>query len=172
MANNRNVTLAAAVLVLAACSSNSPTEPGLPRSEVTGTYTLTTLSFDPDGSLPSYQIASRLSSNPPTLILTNLGVAQVSYLDPVTNVLSTANGTYTTTATQVRINFNSGQPYDGLLLMQRMNFDYTSPGVLSFAGTATPGVSRAALQALVPELANEQLLDPTPGTLEVVFTRQ
>ena len=45
------------------------------------------------------------------------------------------------------------------------------PGVLEYLEEAPDGVRRGRLIELVPEWADEQLLDPVPGVLQVVFTR-
>jgi hypothetical protein len=47
----------------------------------------------------------------------------------------------------------------------------TTPRRLRFDAAAPDGVNRARLIELAPALANEQLLNPVPGDLAVIFTR-
>lgn len=169
--NTAYVALGLAVAV-AACESDS-TGPTLDRAEVAGTYELTTLSFDPQGSLAEVSLAGQFAGVlEPRLILSATGDAQLLYTDPVTDLARTVDGSYTTTSTGVRISFDSGDTYAELLLPRtiRLDFDATA-GTLTFDGAAQ-GVARARLIALAPELATEQLLDPVPGDLRVVFTAE
>lgn len=157
-------------LVIGACGE-STTEPRLEISAVAGTYTMTALRFDPQGSLPESNILPVLG-DPPTLTLTSAGQAQVVMRDPVTTLVVTIQGTFQTTPTGVRVDFASQSAFRQLLLSARMEFAFSEQaGTLSFAANAPDGVSRARLVELVPALATEQLLDPTPGALTVTFTR-
>jgi hypothetical protein len=166
----RGAAFAAAFIGLAACG-DGPSEPGIEIALVTGQYTLTTLSFDPQGSLPDTNILPAIGTAP-TLTLTADRNAQVVYRDPATNLFVTVNGTFRTTPFGVRLDFEAGSGYRQLLLSRRMDLDFNqNTGTLSFTGTAPDGVQRARLIALVPGFADEQLLDPVPGTLRVVFTR-
>jgi hypothetical protein len=71
------------------------------------------------------------------------------------------------------VTFDDSSPYATLLLSRRMDFvlDTTAIRRLVFDDGAQDGVNRARLVQLEPELADEQLLNPVPGTLAVVFTR-
>lgn len=51
------------------------------------------------------------------------------------------------------------------------SFDRSTP-VLVFSGAPPDGVSRQRLVGIVQDWQQEQLLDPVPGTLRVMFTRQ
>jgi hypothetical protein len=165
----RTAGLLLAGLAIAAC--NSTTEPTVETSLVVGTYAMTTLRFDPTGSLPEVNVLPALGEAP-QLNLTAAGQAQIVFRDPVTTLVVTVNGTFRTTATGVRIEFPSESAYRQLLLSRRMDFNFSATaGTLTFAGDAPDGVQRARLIALVPAFAGEQLLDPTPGTLRVTFTR-
>jgi hypothetical protein len=165
------VLLLPALLLFGACDDGGPTEPRIDMSAVVGIYTMTQLSFDPQGSLPASDILIGLDE-PPTLELTTSGQAQVLVRDPVTSLVVTINGNYQTTTTGVRIDFPEASQFTKLLLSSRMDLTFNEQaGTLSFSGTAPDGVSRAQLVALVPSLADEQLLDPTPGVLAVRFTR-
>jgi len=156
-------------LPLAACQTSDVV--GIEVGEVTGTYTMTVLRFDPQGVLPESNVLPALGEAP-QLNLTAAGQAQISYRDPATTLLVTVPGTFVTTPTGVRISFANASPYPQLLLSQRTELTFTAAsGTLGFDGPAPDGVNRARLVQLVPTLAGEQLLDPTPGTLRVAFTR-
>lgn len=168
----RAIALTAVTAVLAACGDDSPTEPTLTRAEVSGTYDLTVLSFDPQGSLPAVNLRERLVLQNPTLQLTSGGVAQLSYRDPQTNLLVTANGTYTTTTEFVRVDFGQSGEHRALLLSREMTFSFQTAGqtTLNFESDDA-AVPRDRLLELAPEFAEEQLFDPVPGTLEATFRK-
>lgn len=155
-----------------ACGDDSPTgPPGLDRSEVAGTYGLTILSFDPQGSLAEVDLRDRLVVQDPSLQLTQDGVAQLAFRDPSTDLLVTVNGTYNTTATSVRINFGEETQHRRLLLPDAPEFTFQAGAEASLTFQSTePTVSRERLVELVPEFEDEQLLDPVPGVLEVAFS--
>lgn len=160
------------LLALGGCDSrSSPTEPGLDVELVAGLYTMTELSFNPRGSLPPVDILAVLDEVP-TLNLTPGGQAQIILRDPVTSLITPINGTHRTTARGVRIEFPNASEFRQLLLSPTLSLTLDAEaGTLSFAGTPQGGVSRERLIALVPSLAEEQLLDPTPGVLSLEFTR-
>jgi hypothetical protein len=160
------VILAAAVL--AGCGGDAS---GPSRSDVVGTYHLTQLAFDPQGILPEVDILARLGGEVPRLVLAPGGEAQLVFEDPATGLITIANGTYSTPQSGVRVDFGASTAYRNVLLSRRMTFDGGAGGTLSFQGTAPDGVERQRLVQLVPEYAGEQLLDPVPGQLTVVFTR-
>jgi hypothetical protein len=164
----------AAVFVLlgavVACE-DSATEPMLEVGAVSGLYTMTVLRFDPDGSLQEQNLLPP-TTNAAQLNLTAQEQAQIVWVNPATSLVVTVPGTYATTTTGVRVQFESGSPHAQLLLSKEMTFTYSADaGVLTFDGPAPDGVNRARLVELAPSLAGEQLLDPTPGRLRVTFTR-
>jgi len=165
------VLLLPTLLAVGACGDSGPTEPRIDQTAVLGTYTMTQLSFDPEGSLPASDILPLLAEAP-TLNLTAANQVQILMRDPVTSLIVTINGTYQTTTTGVQIDFAENSQYAQLLLPVRIDLTFNQQaGTLSFSGTAPNGVGRAQLIALVPALANEQLFDPTPGVLALRFTK-
>lgn len=165
--------LSALFLLVAGCGSSSTDPDALEPAAVAGTYALTTLTFDPQGVLPEMDVRSRIESeHRPTLALTAQGAAQVVFLDPTTELTQTVNGTFSTSSTEVEITFAQNSDYPRFLLSRRMAFTHTAgPPTLTFQGPAPDGVSRQRLVELIPEWEGEQLLNPTPGDLRVVFTR-
>jgi hypothetical protein len=166
----------AGMLALAACGTDTPAEPGIDVGQVTGTWALTQLAFDPQGVLPEADILTRLGTSP-QLIVTPARVAQLVFQDPVTHLFTTANGKVVTTTSGMRVDFDRGAGYGALLLSRQMtfelqlSFDRNTP-VLVFSGNPPDGVNRQRLVGLVQDWQDEQLLDPVPGTLRVMFTRQ
>jgi hypothetical protein len=174
-ARHTSRTLKPRALLLAvaatACGGDGGSGPSIDMQIVTGSYALTTLAFDPQGSLPETDIRAVLNTSV-QMILASSGAVQIVYQDPTSGLFTTIGGTYRTTSTGARIDFAAGSPYPSLLLSRQMNFAYDSTAhTLSFSGPSPDGVTRARLVALVPALASEQLLDPVPGTLRVTFTR-
>jgi hypothetical protein len=153
--------------VLFACGDAS----GPSRPEVAGSYLVTSLTFDPQGSLPAVDILTRLEGAVPRLVLAPAGEAQLVFEDPLTGLITTTNGAYSTPESGVRIDFGPNTAFRTVLLSRRMTFAVTVEGTLEFDAPAPDGVDRARLIDLVPEFADEQLLDPVPGQLTVVFTR-
>jgi hypothetical protein len=168
------VPLLAAAL-LAACNGESTTAPGLPSADVAGVYDLTILTFDPQGSLPEVDIKSRLGlAVQPRLFLGTNGIAQLVYQDPNTQLEVSSQGSYSTSPNTVAVIF-SDTNYVGFLLSRAMRFQFSSADstrTLSFDSLDPDGVPLARLTALVPEWADEPLIDPVPGTLHVVFTAE
>lgn len=164
--------LAAAALV-AGCDDDFGPRP--PELEVTGTYLMTALTFDPQGSLPPVDLLARLDvATRPRLVMGRNGRAQLVFENPATGLITLANVTYTgTTGGDVRIDFASGSNnlYRNVLLSARMSFHWNeAAGTLTFVGPSPDGVDRTRLLQLVPEWQGEQLFDPVPGELAVVFT--
>lgn len=161
--------LMAAALVVLACGSD-PSSPA--RTDVAGTYDLTQLRFDPQGVLPEVDLFARLGAeNLPRLVLAPAGEAQLIFRDPATGLITTTTGSYSTPEEGARIDFGSDPAFRRVFLSRRMTFIHSeSPGTLSFDAAAPEGVDRQRLLELVPEWADEQLLDPVPGRLIVVFT--
>ncbi len=169
------IATAVGLVLLLGCGGDSPTGPALPFSAVAGLYDLGALTFDPAGSLPAMNIKPRLTGVvAPQLNLSNTGTAQLVFRDPVSGEFKTAAGKYTTGDSTVTITWNDNEPYGLFLLSKRMSYQFSTSGSggvqLSFSGTSPDGVSRARLVGLVPEWQDEQLFDPVPGTLSVVFT--
>jgi hypothetical protein len=158
-------------LFVVGCGDGSPTEPpGLELSLVVGTYDLTRLSFDPQGSLPLTDVLPTLGQDNVQLILTQSRTAQVIFQDPITSLFTTLSGTFRTIENGIRLEFASNATYRQLLFSRRMDFTLSGTSLL-FDDAAPDGVSRARLLQLVTAFENEQLLDPTPGDLRVTFAR-
>lgn len=155
------------ILLLFACGDAS----GPSSDEYVGTYLVTTLTFDPQGVLPAVDILARLEGDAPRLVLAPGGQAQLVFEDPATGLITTANGTYSTPDTGVRADFGSDTAFRTVLLSRRMTFTAVGDTELTFDAAAPDGVDRQRLLQLVPEFAGEQLLDPVPGQLTIVFTR-
>jgi hypothetical protein len=163
----RPLRIILAGLMLASCGDAS----GPSRTDAAGTYMMTSLTFDAQGVLPAVDVLARLDGDVPRLVLAPAGEAQLVFEDPVTGLITTSNGAYSTPDDGVRVDFGSGTAFRSVLLSRRMTFDANSEGTLTFDATAPDGVDRDRLIELVPEIANEQLLDPVPGQLTLVFTR-
>lgn len=171
VARRRLLPMFALLVAVAACGDDSPTEPpGLELSLVVGTYDLTRLTFDPQGTLGNTDVVPTLGQDNVQLILTESRTAQVIFQDPITSLFTTLPGTFRTTEAGVRLEFASNAGFRQLLLSRRMDFTLTGT-TLSFDGEAPDGVSRDRLLELVPAFEGEQLLDPTPGVLGVSFGR-
>lgn len=167
--HNRLAAGAVAVMLMASCGGD-PSSPS--RQDVAGTYVLTTLSFDPQGVLPEVELLGRLQGNAPRLILAPAGEAQLVFQDPATGLFTVVDGSYSTPQEGVRVDFGSSTTsYRNVLLSRRMTFSDSGTGVLTFDGAPPDGVDRDRLVQLVPEFADEQLIDPVPGVLVVVFAR-
>lgn len=161
----------AALVALCVASGCSGDPSGPSRPEIAGAYVMTALVFDPQGSLPEVDILPRLGAgNVPQLVLAPSGEMQLIFEDPNTGLLTVTTGSYSTPSNGARIDFGSNTTYERVLLSRRMTFEYSAPGTLTFDGEAS-GVNRQRLRQLVPEWEGEQLLDPVPGRLVIVFTR-
>lgn len=156
----------------AAACDDSPSEPNIPRDDVVGTYSITSITFDPQGSLPAVQIHTRFGTTiPASVIVSSNGTLQFVVQNATTSQLITVNGSYRLTSTGIDVSFPSSSPFEQLLLSENMEFTFNeASSTLTFSGEVDD-INRARLIALVPELADEQLLDPTPGTLSVTLTR-
>ena len=167
------LALAIGVLV-GACGGDPFAESGvdpLDAALVIGTYDPTTLSFDVEGStFGEYDLLAALpDEEPPRLIISSDGVAQLVFLDPGTGRLETGEGSVRMLADGVRIAFVTADVPGRLLLPQTLSllYDETS-GSLSY--TAETQVPLNRLVALAPELTDEPLSDPVGGVLTVEFT--
>ena len=169
MIRRSTAALLAATLLFAACDDDDPTEPN--GIEVAGSYDLTALTFDPQGTLAEVDLLARIGDSAPRLVLGGNGVAQLVFVDPQTGLFTTVTGTYTTPAGNVRVDFGTDVAAESILLPEEMTFTYDEvAGTLTIDSAATAGVDRAQLLILVPEWQQEQLLDPVPGVLFVEFT--
>ncbi len=164
----------AVVLSAAACGdSGDPTQ--VIAIDPKGSYDLSVLAFDPQGILPQTDLKSRITESLPRLTIANNGQAQLVFTDPETSLVTVSNATYVVTnAGEVRLDFGTASTvYRKALLSRIMTFSYTtSTKTLTFTGPSPDGVTRSRLVQLVPEWANEQLLDPVPGTLTIQFRAQ
>lgn len=155
--------------LLSACDSDDPLSPDI---DVRGNYTLAELSFDPQGLLPNVDLRARITTTIPRLVLVSDGRAQLVFQDPASGLVTTADASYAITRDgAVRIDFGGSSSLQrNMFLSQRMNFTYDEADrSLTFAGTSPDGVDRQRLLTLVPEWSPEQLFDPVPGTLRVVY---
>jgi hypothetical protein len=163
--------LLVAAVLLAGCDDDSnPTVP--PDLDVRGNYSLTTLTFDPQGSLPAVDLRARITGTVPRLVLVNDGRAQLVFEDPSTGLVTTANASYSiTSAGDVSVTFDETSTlHRGSFLSRRMTFVYDSAQhTLAFTGASPDGIDRQRLIAAVPEWSQEQLFDPVPGTLQVIY---
>jgi hypothetical protein len=158
------------VSILAAGCGDGPVEPNLTRDEVAGAYVVTSIAFDPQGSLPEIDIAARLSDlgkPQASLSLAADGTAQLLFEDPGSSLLRLVQGTYRTTPTGITIDLGSVGAYADLLLPRVATYERAADG--SFDLELSTSVSREALFDLAPEWAEEPLLDPVPGQLRVNF---
>jgi hypothetical protein len=165
-------TIFALTLFVAACSDSSdPTQ--VVQVDVRGTYDLSTLNFDPQGVLPSVDLKSRITTTVPRLNLATNNQAQLVFTDSATGLVTVSNATYAVNnaGNQVTLDFGTANTtYTQSFLSRKMTFGYNeTTHQLTFSAASPDGVSRARLIQLVPEWKDEQLLDPVPGTLTVVF---
>ncbi|HUH11774.1 MAG TPA: hypothetical protein VMK65_01635 [Longimicrobiales bacterium] len=166
--------LAVALFALVGCDGDSGTTPDtLTRAEVAGLYTVTELTFDPQGSLEVQDLLPRLDAGllPQLVLSRTTASAQLSFRDPDTGLLDNVAATYTLLQNGVRVAFPATDTVASKLLF---------PLAMTFTlaeGEADPtlhfdqnvSVSLARLRALVPELQDEPLSDPVPGQLRVTF---
>lgn len=160
--------LAAALL----CGCDDDSDPTAPDLDVSGNYSLATLTFDPQGSLPAVDLRARITGTVPRLVLVNDGRAQLVFEDPSTGLVTTAGASYSITSSgDVSVTFDAASSmYRGTFLSRRMTFAYDSvQRALTFAGASPDGIDRQRLVSAVPEWSQEQLFDPVPGTLQVIY---
>lgn len=161
-------------MAAAACDDEgSPTDPTINLELVEGLYEVVTITFDPQGSAPAADVLSALEAGgiSPTLNIGRTGAFQLFFRDPVSGNIQTLSGSVEAAEDGIRLVFQTQAAADNFLFPRTLplGFDETEE-TLSFGGSAD--VSRTRLQQLFPELyAEEQLFDPTPGFLSVVFSR-
>lgn len=157
---------------IAACSDTA-TPVQVVDVDVRGTYDLTGLKFDPQGVLPEVDLRTRLTGTIPKLNLAASGQAQLVFVDPETGLITLSNATYSVNnaGNSIHVDFGTANTaYTKTFLSRSMTFSYDATlHTLTFAGPSPDGVTRTRLLQLAPEWNNEQLLDPVPGTLTVVF---
>ena len=167
------LALIGALVFTAGCGDDgNPTEPGIDRDLVVGVYDITTLTFDPNGSLPQKDIAERLDPTiRPQFVVARDRSFQIAFIDPVSKRIETVEGEYTTLRGGIRLEFDSEQGARLLLLPRRLDLDFSEEtGTLSFSGEINVPLDR--LRELVPEFRDEQLPNQVRGALAVVFTRR
>ena len=167
---------AAAVLLvaggLAACDDDGPAGPRVvDLTEVQGLYATVSVTFDPQGSAPAADVLAALEAagTSPTLNVGRTGSFQLFFRDPATGNITTLGGSVEPTADGIELVFSTQAQADQFLFPRTLALAWDADArTLSSSGSAE--VSRARLLQLFPELyAEEQLFDPTPGTLTVVF---
>lgn len=166
--------LAPLLLGVGGCDDDGgPTDPTIDLELVEGLYEVVTITFDPQGSAPAADVLSALEAGgiSPTLNIGRTGAFQLFFRDPVSGNIQTLNGSVEATEDGVRLVFPSQAAADNFLFPRTLPLAFDEvEATLSFGGSAD--VSRTRLQQLFPELyAEEQLFDPTPGFLSVVFSR-
>ena len=174
----RGSRLAAALLVgvggrvAAGCGDDDPAGPAVvDLSDVADLYATVTLTFDPQGSAPAADVLAVLESagTSPTLNVGRTGSFQLFFRDPASGNITTVGGSVEPTADGIRLAFSTQAQADQFLLPRTLSLTW-DPETRTLSSSATAEVSRARLLQLFPELyAEEQLFDPTPGTLTVVF---
>ncbi len=166
------VVLAFAMLAGAtACGDSGPT--GLKiEPDMVGIYSLTALRFDPQGSAPEANVLPLIESTQPQLVISQTGVFQIAFVDPSTHLIRTATGNVTRTAAGLRLVFGNKDAANELLLPERLELDWDAEA-MTLTHTGIAEIPRARLLELFPTLyADEQLFDPTPGTLTVAFQNE
>lgn len=168
------VAVAVLAVGIGACDEESPLEPVLDLELMAGIYDPTTLTFDPQGSAPLADVLPVIQTtlDPQLNVSAVTETFQIFYYDPTTQRVETLEGGVEATATGLRMTFTSQQDANQLLLPTTLELEFDEQrGVLSFQGNAS--VSRQRLLQLFPErYADEQLFDPTPGTLTVQFNER
>ncbi len=166
------LALVAGLTFQSGCGGDGSSPTGLDIQDLVGTYSLTRLAFDPQGTLPEANILAALGTTP-ELILTSNNQGQIVFQDPISGLFTTISGTTKTTKTGLRVTFSGNSVYGDLLLSRTMEFSYSeAAGTLAFDDESPDGVRRQKLTRLVPGWANEQLFDPVPGRLRVTFQKQ
>ena len=167
------MALIAALLGGACGDDGGTTEPPLDLDAVQGLYSIATLTFDPQGSAPAADVLSALEAagTSPTLNIGLTGEFQLFFRDPVTGNVRTLEGAVEGVGDTAELVFATRTDADLFLFPLRLPLTFDGvEETLSFSGQAE--VSRSRLQSLFPDLyAEEQLFDPTPGILTVVFER-
>lgn len=170
------LTVLALVVVLfaGACGDgDGPTGPPLDFEELQGLYAVLTLTFDPQGSAPAADVLAALEAagQSPLLNIGRTGDFQLFFRDPVSGNVRNVGGEVEGAGDQVELVFTTQADADLFLFPRRLTLTHDDQAeTLTFSGQAN--VSRMRLLQLFPELyAEEQLFDPTPGTLTAGFEK-
>ncbi len=164
--------LSAVFSVTAGCGDDGSGVTGLDIADLVGTYSLTKLSFDPQGSLPEADVLAALGTVP-ELIVTANNQAQIVYRDPISGLFKTVSASTKARTTTLRLSFGGSSGYSDLLLPRTLELSFSeASGVLSFDDESPDGARREQLVRLIPAWETEQLLDPAPGRLRVTFQRK
>ena len=167
--------LVACAALLGACGDDDPSEPDDPdltRADVAGSYEMTSLTFDPQGSLPLVDLLARLdAANLPELVIaSNEDSLQLVFRDPTGGLVRTVPGGYELHDESIEIEFESGIEPAKLLLPAELHFAFDGETeILSTARLTSADTTR--LFVLVPEWSGEPVTNPLPGTLNVTFQR-
>lgn len=167
--------IALSLFALVACGGDDdPAAPDtLPRETVAGIYTLTELSFDPQGSLEEKDLLPRLDPGflPELVVARTSNTFQLAFRNPTSGTIQTVDGLLTLLESGVRLDFPVADTIASKLLFPgRMTFVYEEepePQLVFDQGVSVP---LARLRELVPEFADEPLASPVPGRLQVTFT--
>ncbi|MBT8397644.1 MAG: hypothetical protein KJN92_11790 [Gemmatimonadetes bacterium] len=166
------LVLAGALTCTGGCGGDGSSVTGLDMEDLVGTYSLTKLSFDPQGALPEADILGALGTVPELIVTTN-NQAQIVYRDPISALFSTISASTKATKTGLRVSFGGNSAYADLLLARSMDLVFSeAPGTLSFDDESPDGVRRQKLTRLIQDWVGEQLFDPVPGRLRVTFQRK
>lgn len=162
-----------AFAAVAACTSEDegPFGPRLDREQVAGVYNLTTLTFDPRGSLPAKDVLGLLppADRPQLVVGRTDDTFQIAFRDPVTGLIEPLAGTYELREKGIRLNFATLQDAQRLLFPQQIDLAFAEEAV-TLSDERNQSVPLPRLRELVPEFAEEPLANPVPGRLMVLFT--
>lgn len=159
------------VVMLACGDDETPVEPEFELDELYGIYELEVLRFDPQGTLPAVDVLARADfSEDPELEVVQGGQAQLLWRRSG-GLLEVVGANWRLTTTGIRLTLADPGKVGTILLPRELELELSVIArTLSFSGSVS-GPSRTQLLALVPEWEQEQLLDPTPGSLTVRFRR-
>jgi hypothetical protein len=87
---------------MASCGGDGNDVTGLALADLVGTYEMTRLSFDPQGTLPEADILAALGTVP-ELIVTGDGQAQIVYRDPINALFTTVSAAAKARTTTLRL---------------------------------------------------------------------
>lgn len=160
------------ILGTAGCGGGDGFAPNtIQPEEVAGLYNLTTLTFDPMGSLPNQNILARIDTTFRQLVVSLDTTFQLAFIDPTTQKIEPLEGKYVLEADGIELVFRTDGDAQLLLLPRRLGLDFDQQAqVLSFGDSVSVSLTR--VRQLIPEFQNEPLSDPLPGDLVVVFRRR
>lgn len=168
----RLLTLVVVVAGLAGCDDDSPFAPDrLPRDAVAGIYSMTRLTFDPDGD--AFEEVDVLTifpaeARPELDLLRTTDVFQLFFRDPDSQRRELLEGDYSRMAGGIRLVLPADPAAETILFPGEIELEFDSTAhTLAFEGAVDVPLGR--LRTLVPELGDEPLADPVPGVLSVTF---